>query len=122
MNIERIMNRYGRTICVVDSCGNKIEEKKCFVQPLRYKNKMYIEGTPTEIGMNDAGYYLFLGPADMQLDKLGRCGYLSDGTKKYHIDRWEKIWFKEMAFYLWAVLKEHTEGDYPYYNHFAERR
>ena len=122
MNIERIMNRYGRSISIIDSCGNKVEEKKCFVQPLRYKNKMYLEGTPTEIGMNDAGYYLFLGPADMQLDKLGEKGFLSDGTKKYHIDRWEKIWFKETVFYLWAVLKEHTDGVYPYYNHFVERR
>lgn len=122
MNIERIMNRYGRSMCAIDADGNLIEKKKCFVQALRYKNKMYLEGTPTEIGINDSGYYLFLGPASMQIDKLGDKGYLFDGTKKYHIDRWEKIWYGEEVFYLWAVLKEHTDGNYPYYNHFTERR
>ena len=122
MNIERIMNRYGRSISAFDSDGKLIEKKKCFIQALRYKNKMYLEGTPTEIGMDDAGYYLFLGPASMQTDRLGDSGYLSDGKKKYHIDRCEKIWYGEDVFYLWAVLKEHTDGSYPAYNHFPERR
>ena len=70
MNIERIMNRYGRSVSAFDSDGNLIEKKKCFIQALRYKNKMYLEGTPTETGMDDAGYYLFLGPASMQTDRI----------------------------------------------------
>lgn len=122
MNIERIMNRYGRTASSVDGCGNKIAEKKCFIQPLRYKNKMYIEGTPTEIGINDSGYYLFLGPPSMEIDKVGNNGYITDGKKKYHIERWENVWFGEEIFFIWAVLEEQKTGNYPCYNHFAERR
>lgn len=122
MNIERIMKKYGRKITAADCCGNTVDEKYCFVQALRYKNKMYTEGTPTEIGVNDSGYYLFLGPADMRIDEIGDRGYLTDGDKKFHIDRSEKIYFRNKVFYIWAVLKEHTTGKYPYYNHFAERR
>ncbi len=122
MNIERIISRYGRTVKTVDSCGKEIEEKKCFIQALRYKNKMYLEGVPTEIGINDSGYYLLLAPASMRIDLMGDKGCISDGEKKYHIDRWEKIWLGEKVFFIWAVLKEHTTGCYPYYNHFSERR
>ena len=122
MNIEKIMNRYGRKVCSADSNGIKIAEKKCFIQPLRYKNKMYIEGTPTEIGINDSGYFLCLAPPSMRFEELGSNGYLYDNDKKYHIDRWEKIWLGDEVFYLWAILKEYTEGNYPHYNHFVERR
>ena len=122
MNIEKIMNRYGKTVCGVDGNGKKNAEKRCFVQPLRYKNKMYLEGTPTEIGVNDAGYFLFIAPPTMDLESLGNSGYLYDDEKKYHIDRWEKIWVGDKVFYLWAILKERSEGNFPVYDHFVERR
>lgn len=122
MNIEKIMNRYGRTVCAVDGNGKKIAEKRCFIQPLRYKNKMYLEGTPTEIGVNEAGYFLFIAPATMDLESIGNNGYLYDDEKRYHIDRWEKIWVGDKVFYLWAILKERSEGKYPVYDHFVERR
>lgn len=122
MKIDRYMNKYGRKVGLFDSCGNKLQEKKCFIQPLRYKNKMYLEGVPTDIGVNDSGYYLLLAPCSMKLDAIGDRGYICDGEKKYHIDRWEKIYLGIGVLYLWAVIKEHTEGSYPYYNHFIERR
>ncbi|MDR1464916.1 MAG: hypothetical protein LBJ11_06425, partial [Oscillospiraceae bacterium] len=43
-----------------------------FLQPLRYKNKMYLGGVNTRIGFNREGYYLYLGPAGHDLTKLGR--------------------------------------------------
>lgn len=122
MNVERIMNRYGITASSFDSQGNKLAEKKCFLRPLRYKNKLYIEGTPTEIGTIDSGFFLFLAPPSMQIDKVGNTGYISQGTKKYHIERWEEITFGEDVFFIWAVLEEQKTGTYPYYNHFNERR
>ena len=43
-NIEKIMKKYGRQITAVTEKGTGIKSFKCFVQPLRYKNKMYLEG------------------------------------------------------------------------------
>ena len=52
--------------------------------------------------------------------------FTCDETKlreaKFHIDRWEKIYFGRNVLYIWAVLKEITTGKYPVYNHFTERR
>lgn len=112
------LNRFGRRASAVNEYGDVLGSAKCFIQALRYKNKMYLEGTPTDIGMNNSGYYLFIGPPDFPLEDTGDSGYITDGEKKYHIDRWEKVHAGEDVFYLWAVLKEHTGGRYPIYDHF----
>lgn len=113
------MNKYGREVHSVNSDGAITGNAKCFIQPLRYKNKMYIEGTPTPVGINDSGYFLFLGPPEFDIESLGEKGYICDGTKRYHIDRTEQIFIKNEPVYIWAVLKEITQGDYPYYDHFV---
>ncbi len=120
-NIEKIMKKYGRQITAVTEKGTGIKSFKCFVQPLRYKNKMYLEGTPTDIGINDSGYYLLLAPPDINLDTLGNTGYLTDGEKNFGVDRWEKIHKGEQVWFVWAVLKEQQEGQYPVYHCFKER-
>ncbi len=121
-NVSECIKKFGRGVSLIDSDGKLIQQEKCILSPLRYKNKMYLEGIPTDIGVNDSGYFLLIAPSSMQLDKIGRKGFVCDGEKKYHIDRMEKMFFGENLLYLWAVVKEHTDGKYPQYNHFTERR
>lgn len=122
MNIRALMDCYGRPLFLCCSNGKRIQTISCILNPLRYKNKMYLEGVPTDIGVDDSGYYLLLAPAEIMIDKLGDEGYICDGEAKFHIDRWEKIYFGRNVLYIWAVLKEITTGKYPVYNHFTERR
>lgn len=119
MNIERIFKRYGRNIGISDGNGKILDSAKCFVQPLRYKNKMYLEGTPTEIGLNESGYYLFLAPPCFAIDNIGEDDYLTDGTNDYHIDRFEKIYLGEKVHFIWAILRLRFPDTYPAYNHFV---
>lgn len=121
-NVSECLKEFGRGLNLVDSDGKLIQQEKCILSPLRYKNKMYLEGIPTDIGVNDSGYYLLIAPPSASLEKIGKKGFVCDGKKKYHIDRMEKIFFGENVLYLWAVVKEYTNGEYPQYNHFAERR
>lgn len=115
---EKFINRYGREIKAYNSDGELTQEVRCFIQPLRYKNKMYTQGTPTDIGYNYSGYYLLIAPAGFDTDIIGDNGYLTDNIKRYHIDRSEKIYFGTSVFYIWAVLREHNDGNYPFYDHF----
>ena len=105
MNISGIFRRYGRTVSAVDNKGNIVSSEKCFVQPLRYKNKMYLEGTPTEIGMNESGYYLFLAPPLFDITSVMDGGYLTDNVNRYHVDRMEKIYLGEKVHFLWAIIR-----------------
>lgn len=115
---KKIIKKYGQSVELYDEDDTLIDNTKCFIQPLRYKNKMYTQGTPTDIGYNYSGYYLLIAPPSFDADALGESGYIYDGSKKYHIDRSEKIYFGSDVFYVWAVLREHKDGDYPEYKHF----
>ncbi len=119
MNVEKIFKRFGRPVTAYDKNGNIVSAAKCYVQPLRYKNKMYLEGVPTEIGLSDSGYFLLLAPPSFDVTESENDGYLSDGNLKYHIDKCDSIYFGEKICYLWAILRQCYPDTYPVYNHFA---
>ena len=118
MNIEKVFRRYGRPVTAADSSGNVTDRCSCFIQPLRYKNKMYLEGVPTDIGISESGYFLFLAPPSFAIETAADGGYLTDGTDDYHIDRFEKIYIGEKVHFIWAILRTRFPHTYPSYNHF----
>ena len=116
---DKAIKKYGRKITVYDESGKLIEQTKCIIQPLRYKNKMYTQGIPTEIGLAQSGYYLMIVPSGFTDGSIGESGYIADDNMTYHLDRSEKVYFGEKILYVWAILRERNTGDYPVYNHFA---
>lgn len=120
MNIsDRVIKKYGRNTTLCNSDGTVIQSMKCIIQPLRYKNKMYTQGTPTEIGLAQSGYYLMIAPSAFSLNNAANDCYISDNETTYHLDRSEKVYFGEKVIYIWAILREKGDGSYPVYNHFS---
>ncbi len=115
---KKFIEKYGKNVRSFNKSGVMISEARCFIQPLRYKNKMYLQGTPTETGFNSAGYYLLIAPADFDCESIGLDGYIADSDKNFHVDRCEKVYLGNDVFYIWAVLREVTNGSYPVYRHF----
>lgn len=109
MTAEMIFATQGRK---VSFCDNGNEQKfKALIQPLRYKNKMYLDGIYTEIGFNSQGHYLYIGPPDPDLTAAGKNSRLvADGTS-YQIDRAEKVYNGENVFYIWAIIRTVVEVD-----------
>ena len=80
------------------------------MQPLRYKNKMYLEGTYTPIGRDNTGLYLYIGPASHNVTRLPETARITDGDgRKYVIQRAEEVKLSDKPFYYWAVVKEVSE-------------
>ena len=52
MNIRREFERFGRPLTIKFPDGTSSPVFNGFVQPLRYKNKMYLYGVNTEVGYN----------------------------------------------------------------------
>ena len=52
--------KFGSSVRLTDGAGWYSPVYKAFLQPLRYKNKMYLEGTYTPIGRDNTGLYLYL--------------------------------------------------------------
>lgn len=110
MTAEPIFARLGRKVTLTDS--GKTESCKALIQPLRYKNKMYLDGVYTEIGFNSQGHYLYIGPADVDLTAVADGDFLSAGSMNYQIDRAEKVYAGEKVFYIWAIIRTIVEENY----------
>lgn len=90
------------------------EHFKAHIQPIRYKTKLYLEGDYTEIGINENNVYLYLGPANHDLTRLGAEARLVDSNGAlYKIDKSERVLFCGECIYIWAVIRKTTEKSIP---------
>lgn len=101
--------RYGESVFITDK-GWTSEVFSAFIQPLTYKNKMYMSGNYNEIGHYHENYCLYIGPPEVLLEKLSDKAMLTaaDG-RKYRIIRAERISVSGRPYYVWAVIKEYLE-------------
>lgn len=105
MKIASIFENYGRPAVFKSESGETLAEMKAFISPLRYKNKMYLNGVNTEIGYNSQGHYLYIGPPDPDLTAAENNEYISCLGEKYRIDRAEKVYKGSEVFYIWAIIR-----------------
>lgn len=113
MTLDRLFNQFGRRVRVasVDESWQG-EQFRAFIQPLRYKNKMYLEDKRVPLGIGDMSYYLYLGPAEHDLSELDDDEYIvrTDG-EKFFVTRAERLYVSDTVAYIWAVLKRIKEED-----------
>ncbi|NLX93343.1 MAG: hypothetical protein GXZ02_05700 [Clostridiales bacterium] len=105
MKIEQLMKRYGREMKLSLPSGDTSKAFFGFIQPLRYKNKMYLFGVNTPIGYNCQGYYLYIGPSAHDLTLMPQDTRLCADGVEYQIDRAEKVYQNGKVFYIWAVIR-----------------
>lgn len=112
MNIESVLRRFGRTVSLNGRDGWESDEFNAFIQPLRYKTKLYLSGDVTPVGVNKNNVYLYIGPPRHDLTKLDATYRITDSDgRKYMIDKTEKIYLGDEPFYIWAVIRRTTEGE-----------
>ena len=107
MKIEKMLDTYGRA--VEFNTADTAKSYKAFIQPLRYKNKMYLDGVYTQIGFNSQGHYLYIGPPDPDLTACADGAFLLSDGIKYQIDRAEKVYNGNRVFYIWAIIRTIVE-------------
>lgn len=106
--VDRLLRRYGSEALVGwDTSSIRVN---AVIQPLYYKNKMYLEGSYLPDGYIDGGHYLYIGPAGVRLDQLPfDATVLCDGVS-YRIKRAELVKNAGEALYTWAILQVCGEG------------
>lgn len=115
MSVYRVIGseirRYGSRVTV--TTGGKTAVRRAFIQPLRYRNRVYIGGDCRDIGDVRREKYLFVGTADCELTE-GRTVIESAGGK-YIVKRRETYLVGDEPVYVWAILVpfgEAWEDDY----------
>jgi hypothetical protein len=108
-DIRSIMERFGRQVRLCLPDGWESETFGALLQPLRYKNKMYLSGVNTRIGFNREGYYLYLGPPEHDLAQLSEGMWIQCGADKFTLDRAETVYFGAEPCYVWAIVRSMVE-------------
>lgn len=111
MITKSLLRQHGRKVSLCDNNG-VIKSFDALIQPLRYKNKMYLDGIYTEIGFNSQGHYLYIGPPDIDLTQASDSEFLKSDGISYQIDRAEKVYNAEKPFYIWAIIRTIVEESY----------
>ena len=111
MNIAPMLKAYGRPAAFISKDGETVAEMNAFISPLRYKNKMYLNGVNTEIGFNSQGHYLYIGPPEPDLTQAQNGEYVTCLGERYRVDRAEKVYKGDRVFYIWAIIRVIVEND-----------
>lgn len=110
VELDSLFKKFGREISLKQDDGWSSEIFYGFIQPLRYKNKMYLDGVYTVIGFDNQGKYLYIGPAKHDLTNLNTTtGYVFCDGVKYTVDRAEKVYYGKDPMYIWAIIREIVE-------------
>lgn len=108
----KVLKRYGSDISyrLLDKNGTYTEavSTKAFIQPLRYKNKMYIGNSYLQPGELDGGHYLYMGDPSLRFDNCTASVILSMNGDEFYIKRAEPFVFNDEVIYIWAILAKHT--------------
>ncbi|MCQ2514502.1 MAG: hypothetical protein MJ089_05385 [Ruminococcus sp.] len=115
MSIFKMMsdtiNRYGS--CITVSHNNTTFKINAFIEPLRYKNRIYIGGSYRKLGVSHSEKYLYIGPATTPL--VANVSVIEHKGIRYLVKRSEIYYLKDLPVYVWAILVpfgERLEDDY----------
>lgn len=109
-NFNAVIGSVGKTVTSHKADGWCSAPYRALIQPLRYKNKMYLDGSYTDIGKSSSGYYLYIGPSDHDITRLDEGDYLLSDNVRYVISRAEKCYLGETVTHIWAILRN-VEGE-----------
>ena len=83
-----------------------------FIQPLRYKNKLYLSHEPTELGFDTLQKYLMVTSPDVPLETVDGFMYrIYMGDTYLKVDHCEKVYFGKKPYYYWSIVSKEAYHD-----------
>ena len=98
--VDREIGRYGSQITIAQQ-GTEISTR-AFVEPLRYRNKIYIGGEYHHLGALSREKYLYVGKTAHRL--IPNKSVIKAQGKQYIVKRCETYFVKDAPIYEWAIL------------------
>lgn len=95
------------------SLRGKSVRARAIVEPLRYKNKIYIGGEFHSLGAMKKDKYLFIGTPDIELSE--NASVIESVGGKYIVKRCERYYVQDRPIYVWAIMESFgkpLEDDY----------
>ena len=107
--LKKYVEKYGTTVSL--SSDGKVfgTPYRAFIQPLRYKNKMYLMGVRSKLGWIDQSHYLYIGPAEKDVAGLKSAARIRSQNENFYIVKAENVHLGDNIFYNWAVIRAVVE-------------
>ena len=103
--VDREIGRYGSSV-TINQGGNRISTR-AFLEPLRYRNKIYIGGEYRTLGFLRREKYLYVGKSIHRL--VENKSVIETQDNKYIVKRCETYFVKDPPVYEWAILVPYGE-------------
>ena len=91
---------YGEDITVINDDDTVLT--RAFIEPLHYRNKIYIGGEYRTLGMEHSEKYLYVGIPDITL--VENKTIIERKDEKYLVKRVERYYVGEQIAYIWGIL------------------
>lgn len=112
--LNRLLNRVGGDMEIIINDAEPITVN-AIIQPLRYKNKMYIDYDRTELGIKDNSLFVYLGPEEPNITGVGNNIIIKFDGRMYTVKRADKIRVNKNTAYIWGILTLRVkDGSYEY--------
>lgn len=97
--LNKVIRQYGKSYTV-----NAGEDRYiAIVSPLRYQNKLYVDGVKTLLGHDDKDSWLFIGEASTSL-AFQKGDILHFSSESFWVKTVQVQEFEGSPFYCWAIL------------------
>ncbi|MBQ5565232.1 MAG: hypothetical protein IIT42_00070 [Clostridia bacterium] len=107
---DKLIKRYGCD-CEVLPVGSDISiSVKAFINPLLFRNKLYIGGSYVPDGYCDEGHYVYIGESRLDLSDMPIGTTVRCGDTVYSIKHSEMYVVENQPIYNWAVLQVRERG------------
>lgn len=97
--LTSVIERFGVTVHIIRN--EVVQCTKAFIQPLRWRHRIYINDRCLPDSCFDSRYFLYVGSPSQTLDTSMRVQ--CDGVM-YEVITTEKIAMHDEAVYVWAIL------------------
>ncbi len=102
---HKMFDKLGLEISIINTGSQDEYTFKGFLQPLLYKNKLYLDGIRTELGYDGQHTYLLISPPNFDLSVVNNStSYLMFNSSKYTINHTEKVYLGQKWLYNWSVV------------------
>lgn len=102
-----LLKKRGVLLKIIYEPNGNETEFYAFLQPLRYKNKLYLSHEPTELGFDTHQKYLLVTSPEVPLETVDGFFYrIYMGDVYFKVDHCEKVFFGKKPYYYWSIISK----------------
>ena len=102
-DIAKAAKLFGQSVKMILPTGGRYAYK-AFIQPVNYKNKVFIDNNALPTGEYGKDSLMYIGPCSHGGEKICHRAIVEHKGERYVVNAASRFYFKDKVYYMWAVL------------------